>query len=217
VGHGQPKSTATGSQTPPVPLSRGHGRSDLAYFGKQQPTPKSMEEIAVDVTPQLGQTGGALENRSTTWDIEHEDGILPSDSSSLTCGTTVVIDTGGIWNLQERIQQSLQVVVDPCGKPRCLTRGPDQCSCSSPRVASRFFSKRVSCSSLRGDTPRMSTPDRGDPPNLESVDPTLEGYPDHLRPDVGWDDSSVQETDSFLGDYCGTHLSPLAGACTRSS
>ena len=188
--------------------------SDFVLSEKQRPTSNSAGKFVADVTPRLEQVGGILENRSTTWGIELEDGILPSDSSSLV--TTVVIDTGGIWNLQERMQQPLQIAVDYCGEPRSLiTRIPDESSRSPPHVASRFFFERVTGSSPRGDFPRVSTPDRRDPPNWEPVTPTLDSYPDYPCPDVGWDDSSGQETDLSLGDYRGTHLSPQAGACVR--
>ena len=167
------------------------------------------------MTPWL-ESGGILGSRSTTWDIELEDGNFPSDSSSLACDTTVVMDTGRIWGLRERMQQPAQPVV--CGRPRFLTtRSPDECSCSSPRVASRFFPERVPTPSLRGDTPCTSIPDRRDLPNREPVAPTLDGYPGYPRPDIGWDDSSDQETDLFLGEYCGTHLSLSAGVCIRGS
>jgi len=155
-----------------------------------------------------------LGNRATTWDIELEDGILPSDSSSLAYDTTVVVDTGRIWGLRGGMRQPLQSIVDACGEPRSLkTRSPDDCSHPSPRVASRFFPKCVSAPGFRRD----STPDCGDLPNREYVSLTLDGCPDYPRPDVEWDDSLGQETDLFLSEHHGAHPSPLAGACICSS
>ena len=63
----------------------------------------------------------------------------------------------------------------------------------------------------------MSTLDRGDLPNREPVTPTFDGYPDYPRPEVGWDDSSDQETDLFLGERYGIHPSPLTGVWIRGS
>jgi len=211
--HGEPKSTSTDSQLHPAPLSRGLARSKFPCFG----TPGSTGKIGEDATSQLERTEGMPDNCSTTWDIELEDGILPSDSSSFACGTTVVIDTGKIWSHQGGVRQFHQTAVDSCGNPRSVaTRSPDGYSRSSPRVASRFFSKRVSSSSLRKDrpAPRTTTLDWDDNPDGEPEVPTLDGF-GYYRCDVGWDRSSNQETDSFSGVYCGTHLSPLAGTYIR--
>lgn len=208
----------TGLQAPQTSPNGGLDHSDSALSEKQQSTPKSTGNIAVDATPRLEQIGEIPGNRSMTWDTELEDGVLPSESSSLVLGATVVIDTKRIWNLQDKMKQPLQIVVDSCGEQLSLTtKFPDESSRSPPRLASRFFSRPVSGSSLRMDTPRMPTPDSGGPPNWELVPPNPGGHLDCPCPDVRWDDSSGQETNLFRGDCCESNPSPLAGACMRGN
>lgn len=192
----------------------GFDRSDFTHSGKQQHTPKPTGKIAEGTKPRVGRVGGTPDDASMTWDIELEDGTLPSDSSSFACDTTVVIDTGRIWDHQEGMQQSIQTVADHRDKPRPLaTRSLDEYPRPTSRVTSRFFSSFMPGFDLREDKPTPRMPTRGweDPPDREPELPTLD---DHLqvdcpRPDVGWEDSSDQWIDS-IGDYCET---PLAGTC----
>jgi len=209
VDHKGPKFTATRLRTPQTTPGRGIGRGDFILSREQRPTPRSTGKNVADAMPQVEQAGEIFGTGSTSWDIELEDGILPSDSSSLACGASVVVDTGKMWNLQERTEQPLQTAVDPYDGPRFLTtRIPDESSRSSPHVASRFFPKRAPGSSLRGDTPRTSTSDQGDPPNWGPVATTSDYYLDSPRPDVGWDRSLGANLD--LGDCCEMCFSPLA-------
>jgi len=205
------------TQPPSTPSNNIPDHSEPACLGKQQRTLKSTGKIAEVATPQSEQIEGTLDH-STTWDIELEDGILPSDSSSFAWGTTVVIDAGNIWNHQDGMQQSLQTVTDSCDKPRSVVaRGPDECSCSSPRVASRFFSKCVPGFGLYEDRPSPRTPtiDWEDHPDREPEVSSLGDVVDCHCPDAGWDRSSNQEADSFFGGGCavrpGTYIRCLWG------
>ena len=169
--------------------------------------------MAEDVRSQPEQAEGTLDDHSTTWDIELEDGILPSDSSSFPWSTTVVIDTERIWNNQKWTTQSLQTVMDSCDQPRSLvTQSPGDYSRSSPRVSSRFFSKCASGPHEDGSAPGIQTPDWEDRPDRG---PTWDGFVHYCCTDVGWGRSLYQETDSFSDGYRGTHLS-LSGAYIRS-
>lgn len=202
----------------PTPLSVGPDHSEFACFRKQQRTPKSTGKIAGDATLWPERAGGVPDDPSTAWGIELEGGILPSDSSSLACGTTVVIDTGRIWNHPEKTEQLPQTTVDYCGRPGFLAaRNPDECSSSSPRVVSRFFPKCVPGFGPHEDRSTRRTPtfDWEDLPSRGPEVPTLDDYPDHPCSDVGCGANSNQETDSYLGDRCRTYLSPLAGTCIR--
>lgn len=213
----EPELTTIGSQLPSTPPSRGLDRGDFICFGNQQHIPKSTEKIAECITPQSGRAGGMLHDRSTTRAIELEDGILPGDPSSFACDTTVVIDTGKIWD-QEGAQHFLESGVSYCDELRPLAaRNPKEHPPSRPasRVASRFFPERMPGFGLRKDrpTPRTSPLDWGDPnPNREPEVPTLDDYLDYSCPGIAWDGNSNQGTSSSFGDHCGT---PLAGACIR--
>lgn len=174
-----------------------------------------MEKTVESVPSQSGRIGGMPCEHSTAWDIGLEDDLLPSDPSSFACDTTVVIDTGRIWDHQEETRQSLQTDMNYCGKSRPLPiRSLDEYSRPTARVESRFFLKRVPGFSLREDrpSPHASRLDWEDLPDREPEVPTLDDCLDHSCPAVGWDGSSNQGTESFFGDYCGT---PLAGACIR--
>lgn len=63
-------------------------------------------------------------------------------------------------------------------------------------------------SGLREDIhePRMSTPNWEGHLDNEPEVPTWDALGHHRCTDVGWDRSSNKEIDSFLGDYCRTHL-----------
>ena len=211
--YGDTKFAVIDPPLPSTPSSRGLGRRGPACFGKQRRTQKSTGKNVEDVTPRPGRAGGILGNPPTTRDIG--DG-LSSDSPSHPCSATVVMDTGRIWNDQEVTRQSLQATMDPCGILRSIAaRSPNEYSRSSPRVASRFFSKCVPGFSLHEDrsAPRTPTLDWEDPPNREPEVLALGGYLDSPCPGVAWDGSSNWGTDSFLGDYCGVPLFPLAGTC----
>jgi hypothetical protein len=146
-----------------------------------------------------------------SWDIELENGALPSDSASFAWETTVVIDTGRNWGDQGGAQRSLQLAMDFCGEPRSIATGSlDKRSPSSLRVASRFFPKHVSSLSFREDapTPRMPTAEweghsNGEPEVSISA---LDNLVDCHCLDVGWGHGPGWETNSFSGDGYRAHL-----------
>lgn len=206
----------TSLQPPSTSSGGGLYYSDFAYPGKRRHTPKFTGNIAEGIRPQPAQIEETFDNRSTAWDIELEDDILPSDSSSFAWGTTVVIDTENIWNHQKETKQSLQVAMDSCDQPQPLaTRSPDEHSRFSPRVGSRFFSKCVS--NLREDrsAPGTPTPDLEDHPDREPEVPKWDGFVHHHYIDVGWDCNSNQETDSFSDGYCRGHTPSLTSTYMR--
>jgi hypothetical protein len=215
LSHREPKFTARAPRVPSAPSSRGSDRSELACLEKHPPkVPGKIAEVA---TPQQEQAEGILDDRSTIWGIELEGGVLPSDGSSLACDTTVVIDAKKIWDHPEGTQQPHQATVDSCDKPRSLTtRGPDEHSRLSPRVASRFFLKNVPGSSLREDrfTP---VPDWEDRPDREPEVQALDDHLGHPHPSLGWDCPLDQEIGSSLDDYGRTRSSPMAGKRTSGN
>ena len=166
------------------------------------------------------QTEVIFDNCSVAWDIELENGVLPSDSSSFAWETTVVIDAGRDWNDRAGMQQSLQPAMDSCDGSRSIaTRGSDEHSPSSLRVASRFFSNRVHSLSLREGIPvsRMPAFQREHHPYGELEASGLDNSGDcHSDPDAGRALTSLSwETDPLLGDGCGADLSGTLGVSLR--
>ena len=210
IFRGKSKITAAGSRLPSTPPDRGLDYSEFACFGKRQSPPKPTGEIAENAAPQQEPAEGMPDNCSTTWDIELEEGNLPSDSSSFACSTTVVIDTGRIWN-QGGTQQSLQTIVDSCGKLHSIAARSTDAYPRSSRVASRFFSRPVSGLGLPEDEPAPCALTFDDCPDEEAEVPALGDFVHYHCPGIGWDRSSNQETSSFLGDHYESPLSPLAG------
>ena len=185
-----------------------HERPESSCSRKQQCTSDSTGNIPEDATLQPEQTEAILDDRSMIWDIELENGILPSDSSSFAWETTVVIDTRRNWNDQEGIQQSLQPAMESRGGPRSIaTRRSDEHSPYSLRVRSRFFSSRVSDLSPCGFISASRTPAVEWEGHLDR-EPEVSTWNDlvdcHCL-DVGCGCTPSWETDSFLGDDYGVH------------
>ena len=190
------------SHPPSTPQGKG---ADLDRLARQQYASGPIPTITEEVMPRPEQTGGISDNRSMTWDIELENGALPSNSSSLGWDTTVVIDTGRNWNHPEGNRHLVRSVVDPTGEPRSIaTRSPDRRTHSSLRVASRFFSTRVPSPSLCGGTSisLTPTPDWEDYSGEETGVSTLNGLIGYPHLDNTWGHSLSQGTDSLSDDYC---------------
>ena len=153
-----------------------------------------------------GHTAGIHDDHSATWDIEFEDGVLASDSSSLVTSTTVVIDTGRVWDIQEKTQEPLQAAMDPQNEPRLIATGsPVE---RSVRVASRFFPNRRVGPSLYGIVPIRGTPapDWEDHPDEELGVTTLhESIYSHSL-DIEQHHNQSWEADSFSGDCYTTRI-----------
>lgn len=140
-----------------------------------------------------------------TWAIEDEDGVLPSDFSSFAQESTVVIDTGKIWNDQEIIPQSPQPAIGSRGE-QCsiVTQSSNERHPSSHRVVSRFFSKYTSRSSLHEgvSAPRTLAAEWEDHSDRGSELSNSDGLVDCHCTAIGCDRSLSRETDSFMGiDY----------------
>jgi hypothetical protein len=216
--HGKPRFPVISSQAPSTPRDRRLDRSESGRFGNQRHTHKSTSRIAKGAPPQPERTEGALDGRSTTWDIELEHGTLPSDSSSFSCGATVVIDTGRNWDRQDRTQEILQAAVDSLSEPRSFaTRIPDGQSHSPRRVTSRFFSRCGNNSSLcEGVSAHIPAFCREGHPHEEPGVMTSDNLVDHQHDlDFGWDHTSRWEADSLLGDHCGSYFSGTYGCGLR--
>ena len=203
----KPEFPGINSQPPSTPQTGGRDHPELIHLRKQKIT-----EIQKSPSEQT-------DNHSVTWAIELENDILPSESSSIACNTTVVIDTVRDWGGQQAEEKSSNAVMNFCSEPRSIaTRTPGQHSHPSLRVASRFFPNFVSSSSLRDDisAPRTLSSDWEDRVDGEPELLTSENSVPRCL-DVGRDHSPTQETDSFLDGYCGAHISgACSGTCTLS-
>lgn len=194
-----------------------HERSEFACFGEQQHTPNSTGNTTEDATPQPEQVETMPDNRSMTWDVELEDGILPSDSSSFTREATVVIDPGRNWDDREGTQQPIQPAMDFCGELRSIvTRSSGERS-PSLHIASRFFSNYVSSLSLGKDisAPRTPVAEWEDHSDREPEVSVPDDLVDCHCPYVGWGRSPSWEADSFLSGYYGARQSSTSHATLR--
>ena len=183
--------------------------SELLSVREPDHTPWPTGKVKEGRTLWAEHTEGVHDDHSGTWDIDLENGVLPSDSSSLVTGTTVVIDTGRIWDIQERTREPLQVAMDPHNEPQLIATGSP--ARRSVRVASRFFPNRGVGPSLYGTVPipRTPAPDREDHPDEELDLTTLHGSICSHSLDVEQHHTPGWETDSFSGDC---HTTRISGA-----
>ena len=186
-----------------------HERPDSSCLGKEQRTPNPTRNTTEVATSLQEQTKAIPDNDPTNWDIELENGILPSDSSSLACENTVVINTARNWNSLEETQQPSRPTTDSRGAPQSVvTCSSDEHSPSPLHVASRFFPTHVPSLSLCEDISASRT----SVVELEYADgepdvPALDHFADCDCLDVGWGCNPSLETDSFLDSDYGAYPS----------
>jgi hypothetical protein len=157
-----------------APIIRTVASNEFTSSG--HPQCKYTMEITQNAAPRAEKTRGALENHSTTWGIELENGALPSDSSSISLNT-IVIDTRWSWN-KEGAQQLMHPALDsPDGPRSTASQSVNEPSHSPLRVTSKFFPNRVVGSGLRDvNFPWTPAVDREDHPHREPGTPALDDF-----------------------------------------